>query len=35
MQEIRDLGAQAQLALQQTWFDQQQRFVLALFRPQD
>jgi dimethylhistidine N-methyltransferase len=32
--EIRDMGSQARLALQQTWFDRQQRFLLALFRPQ-
>jgi L-histidine Nalpha-methyltransferase len=31
--EVRDLGYQANLVLRRTWFDAQRHFLLALFRP--
>jgi uncharacterized SAM-dependent methyltransferase len=31
--EIRDLGDQANLVLRRTWFDARRYFLLALFRP--
>ncbi len=33
LDEVRDLGYQANLVLRRTWFDQRRYFLLALFRP--
>jgi L-histidine N-alpha-methyltransferase len=33
VEEVRDMGLRANLALQRTWFDQQRYFLVALFRP--